>query len=188
MSAAVKHKKRSFNFRYRPGNCRPNEGKTELVSRSNLVRVPVVLFSETVFLGLLNSYYSPHISDVLLYAPPRPCFQHEVSTERDARSGVTVTDAGHAQNSTSREQEEDETSAQAGKEKPPDDFHDVVGGGVGGGDDGGIDGGVDGGIDDVVDTQTPRRPSPSIRVYGSSGITRVRRSVGDWLSQRWPTL
>ena len=42
-------------------------------------------------------------------------------------------------------------------------------------------------FDNVDDTQSPRRPSRFMRVYGSAGIARVSRSVGGWLSQRFPS-
>lgn len=145
------------------------------------------------------------------YAPPRPSCQRVVATERGGGSSATVpsatiADLGHAENSTcgeqdedepsaqqkmeklpgefydvvsgvvdTREQNADETSAQQGMEKPPDEVHDVAGV-------------ADDVVDGVLDTQSPSRPSRFMRVYGSAGITRAGRSVGDWLSQRWPTL
>ena len=114
------------------------------------------------------------------YARPRPSSQRVVATERGGGSGATVpsaTDAnsGHAENSTCPEQDEGETSAQQGLEKPPNKFHDVVG----------VTVGV---VDGVVDTQSPSRPSRFMRVYGSAGIARVRRSVGEWWFQHQPAL
>lgn len=38
--------------------------------------------------------------------------------------------------------------------------------------------------DNMVDTQTPSRPTHHMRVYGSTGFTRVRQSLGAWFSQR----
>lgn len=103
-----------------------------------------------------------------------------IGTERgrsscDTTPSATVDDLDHAENSTCREQDKDETSAQQGVEKTPDDFHDVAGV-------------TDGAVGGMVDTQSPSQPSRFIRVYGSAGIVRVRQSVGDWLSQRWPPL
>lgn len=117
------------------------------------------------------------------YSPirrPHLSSQRVIATERGGSSCATVpsattADLGHAENSTCREQDQDETSAQQGVEKTPYELHDVAD----------VTDGVVGG---VVDTQSPSQPSRFIRVYGSAGIARVRQSVGDWLSQRWPPL
>lgn len=146
------------------------------------------------------------------YAPPHPSSQRVVATEGGGGSSATVpsatiADLDHAENSTCGEQDEDEPSAQQKMEKLPDDFYGVVRGavntreqnedetsvqqGMGEPPDEGHDvAGVadDDVLDGVLDTQSPSRPSRFMRVYGSAGITRAGRSVGDWLSQRWPTL